>query len=804
MDKKLYDLMNWPDIEGIVYSDLTNPKSLLGQHVTKHGLLIQAYYPGAVKASVKVRGTKVVHEMEMADEEGYFAVLLPEKKKIDYTLEFVLADESSIEVEDLYNYPSLIPTKELKAFKAGNSHEIYKYLGAHITEVNGVKGVLFAVWAPNAMRVSVVGDFNNWDGRVHQMELLEDYGVFELFIPGVKEGAIYKYEIRMKGNALVLKADPYGFRMELRPDTASIVYDENKFSWSDSKWIQNREEDKFKKKPFAIYEIHPGSFRKPEDKEFYNFRELAPMVIKHVKEMNFTHVELMPVMEHPLDASWGYQVMGYYAPTARYGTPDDFKYFVNELHKAGIGVILDWVPAHFPKDEAGLANFDGTCLYEHMDKRKGEHPEWGTLVYNYARPEVASFLMSNAIFWAKEYHADGIRMDAVASMLYLDYGRKAGEWEPNMYGGHENLEAVEFLKKTNAAFKKNCGSSMLIAEESTAWPKVTGDIKDDSLGFDYKWNMGWMNDFVDFMSCDPLFRKGRYDELTFSMIYAYSEDFVLILSHDEVVHGKCSMLNKMPGATKAEKMDNLRAAYTFMYTHPGKKLMFMGQEFGMENEWWEARQIDWELLENEQHKQLMEFVKDLNKLYIKEPALHELDFNPDGFQWINNISANECIVVYVRKATNGDELVVVGNFTPVERKNYKIGVPHMGKYKEIFNSNDVKYGGNGNVNKRVIASKKDECDGREDSIRLLVPAMGVSILRYTPADAEPKKETSKKEVAKKEATKKTEPKKEVAKKTEPKKSVAKKEEVKKEEPKKTESKKTTTKKSSAKTTAKKK
>lgn len=761
MEKKLYDLMDWPNIEGIVYSDLTHPKSLLGQRITKHGLLIQAYYPAAIKATVKVKGTGVLYEMEMADEEGYFAVLISDKKKLDYTLVYEFSDGKVIETEDIYNYPSLIPTKELKAFSAGNNVEIYKYLGAHLTEVNGVKGVLFAVWAPYAIRVSVVGDFNNWDGRVHQMEMIDDYGVFELFIPGVTEGAIYKYEIRKKGNALVLKADPYGFRTELRPDTASIVYNPDKFRWTDSKWIDSREENKYKKQPFSIYEIHPGSFKAAGDgSAFINFRELAPLVIDHVKKMGFTHVELMPVMEHPLDASWGYQVTGYYAPTARYGTPDDFKYFMNELHNAGIGVILDWVPAHFPKDEAGLARFDGTCLYEHMDKRKGEHPEWGTLIYNYSRPEVANFLMANAIFWAKEYHADGIRMDAVASMLYLDYGKKQGEWEPNMYGGHENLEAVDFLKKLNTAFKKNCGATMLIAEESTAWPKVTGDIKDDSLGFDYKWNMGWMNDFLDFMSCDPLFRKGRYDKLTFSMIYAYSEDFILILSHDEVVHGKCSMLNKMPGATKADKMNNLRAAYTFMYTHPGKKLMFMGQEFGMENEWWEAREIDWELTQNPENQQLMEFVKDLNKLYTKEPALYEQDFTPDGFEWINNISANECIVVYVRKASNGDELLVVANFTPVERAGYKIGVPHMGKYKEIFNSNDVKYGGDGKVNKRVIASKKDECDGRENSIKLTVPAMGVSVLRYTEADTEPKKVAPKKTTSKKAPAKKTtEPKK---------------------------------------------
>ena len=455
---------------------------------------------------------------------------------------------------------------------------------------------------------------------------------------------------------------------ELRPSNASVVYDIKNYRWNDDEWMAKRDADKDKKKPVSIYEMHVGSFKTPDDgREFYNYRELAPLVIDYVRKMQYTHIELMPIMEYPFDGSWGYQVTGYYAPTARYGTPDDFKFFMDEMHKAGIGVILDWVPAHFPKDAFGLARFDGTCLYEHLDPRQGEHPEWGTLIYNYGRPEVIDFLISNAIFWAKEYHADGIRMDAVASMLYLDYGKRNGEWIPNMYGGNENLEAVELLKRLSDEFSKKAPDVWLVAEESTAWPKVTGATADGGLGFDYKWNMGWMNDFLDFMSCDPLFRKGRYNELTFSMVYAYSEDFILVLSHDEVVHGKCSMLNKMPGADKAEKMNNLRAAYGFMFTHPGKKLLFMGQDFGMENEWWEARQIDWELTELSENTALMNYVRDLNKLYRNEPALYELDFDPEGFEWINNISANECIVAFARKASDGSELIVVANFTPVER-----------------------------------------------------------------------------------------------------------------------------------------
>lgn len=742
MNKKLYELMNWPEIEGIVYSDEAHPKRLLGCHAVKGGQLIQSFHPGAVKAYVVERdGSR--HKMEQVDEEGFFAVLLPGKNPVDYTLLYEFEDKSVFETEDIYNYPSMLDEKQLKAFTAGNNGRAYEMLGAHIVKVGNVKGVLFAVWAPYALRVSVVGDFNGWDGRKHQMELNDASGVYELFIPGIEEGAIYKYELRIKGGAVVLKADPYAFAAQLRPDTASVVYNPKAYKWNDKNWMQERDKDKYKKKPVSVYELHAGSFRTPDDgREFLNYRELAPALTDYVKKMGYTHVELMPVMEHPFDGSWGYQVTGYYAPTARYGTPDDFKYFMDEMHKAEIGVILDWVPAHFPKDAFGLARFDGTCLYEHFDKRQGEHPDWGTLIYNFGRPEVADFLISNAVFWAKEYHADGIRMDAVASMLYLDYGKRDGEWVANMYGGNENLEAVDFLKKLSRTFDKQCQNSMLIAEESTAWPQVTGDVSEGSLGFDYKWNMGWMNDFLDFMSCDPLFRKGRYNELTFSMIYAYSEDFILTISHDEVVHGKCSMLNKMPGATKKEKLANLRAAYGFMFTHPGKKLLFMGQDFGMENEWWEARQIDWELTNLEENRQLMDYVADLNRLYRTELALHELDYMPEGFEWINNISADECIVVYVRKTSDKDMLLVVANFTPVQRDKYKVGVPHMGKYKEIFNSEDEKYGGSGAVNKRVIPSKKDECDGREDSIRLTVPPMGVTILRYTEADTTPKKRTS--------------------------------------------------------------
>jgi 1,4-alpha-glucan branching enzyme len=512
-----------------------------------------------------------------------------------------------------------------------------------------------------------------------------------------------------------------------------VVFDISKFKWTDSKWLKERDKTDTTKTPASIYELHLGSFKKPEDgREFYNYRELAPMVIDYVKQMHFTHIELMPITEHPLDASWGYQVTGYYAPTSRYGTPLDFKYFINELHNAGIGVILDWVPAHFPRDTFGLCGFDGTCLYEHYDPRQNSHPDWGTLVYNYARPEVKNFLIGSALFWAEEYHVDGIRSDAVASMLYLDYGRKDGEWVPNIYGGKENLDAVEFLKHMNSIFKKLNLSTLLIAEESTAWPKVTGVVEDGSLGFDYKWNMGWMNDFLDFMRKDPLFRKGSYGELTFSMIYNYSENFILVFSHDEVVHGKASMLYKMPGDTIKEKFANLRAAYGFMFTHPGKKLLFMGQDFGQTKEWSESEEIMWELLEDEDHKQMQRYVRDLNTLYQSEPALYTLDYSTDGFKWINCISANETIVVFRRISDKNEELIVVANFTPVSRANYKIGVPYPGKYKEIFNSDRAVYGGSDFVNPRLKMAKKDECDGLENSIRIKVPPLGITVFRYIP------------------------------------------------------------------------
>ncbi len=612
--------------------------------------------------------------------------------------------------------------------------------------INGVSGVYFSVWAPCALRVSVVGDFNLWDGRRHQMRRIGegDGSVFELFIPGLTTGLIYKYEVKTKAGLPMLKADPYGNYAQLRPDNASVVWDINQYQWNDKAWMDKRARTNTKDKPFNIYEVHLGSWMRKETakdeagedivgSEFYNYREIAPRLADYVQDMGYTHVELMPVMEHPLDASWGYQVTGYYAPTSRYGTPDDFMYFMDYMHGRGIGIILDWVPAHFPRDAYGMANFDGTCVYEHMDPRKGSHPHWGTLIYNYGRPGVSNFLIANALFWAEKYHADAIRMDAVASMLYLDYGKNDGEWVANIYGGNENLEAVEFLKHLNSVFKGRRDGAVIIAEESTAWPMVTGNAKEGGLGFDYKWNMGWMNDFTNYMRCDPYFRKNNYGELVFSMLYAYSEDFVLVFSHDEVVHGKGSMIGKMPGATLETKAENLRTAYAFMMGHPGKKLLFMGQEYAQVSEWNEGASLEWGLLEQPVHKNMQDYVRTLNKLYLEHPALYEMDYDPEGFEWINCSYQNESMVMFIRRSKKaGETLLFICNFDNIEHEKFRVGVPFEGKYKEIFNTDAKEFGGSGRVNGRMKSSKKIEWDEKEDSIEVNIPPMSVSIFTCTP------------------------------------------------------------------------
>ena len=724
--------MDWPEIEAVVYSEEYAPREILGPHVTGDGVLVQCFFPGADKVTVKTTKDGREYPMSKEDDAGYFAVLLSGRKIPEYTY-LVEQEGEQIECYDAYAFPCQITLEEEQKFINGICYDIYEKLGAHPMTVNGVDGVYFAVWAPNAARVSVVGDFNHWDGRVYQMQRLSVSGIYELFIPQIPVGSLYKYELKLKDGLTYLKADPYANQAELRPATASVVADLTKYIWKDQTWMKERKKIQTEDAPMFVYEMHLASWRKPEDgREFYNYRELAPMIVAYVKEMGYTHVELMPVMEHPFDASWGYQVTGYYAPTSRYGSPEDFMYFVDTLHQAGIGVILDWVPAHFPRDTFGLANFDGTCLYEHLDPRQGYHPHWGTLIYNYGRPQVKNFLIANALFWTEKFHADGIRFDAVASMLYLDYGKNDGEWVANIYGGNENLDAVELLKHLNSIFKKKHPDALLIAEESTAWPRVTGSVDtEEGLGFDYKWNMGWMNDFIGYMSNDPYFRGAHHNELTFSMVYAYSERFMLSLSHDEVVHQKGSLLEKMPG-TEDKKFANLRAAYGFFMAHPGKKLLFMGQEYGQVHEWAENKALDWEDLEKPAHRQMQNYMKALIQLYKTHPALWKLDYDSDGFEWINCVEWEKSMVTFLRKSKKQeDTLVVICNFSDVTYEEELVGVPYAGKYKEILNSDAKEYGGTGVVNPRVKIAKKEETDDRPYTIKVKVAPLSVAIYSFT-------------------------------------------------------------------------
>ncbi len=613
-------------------------------------------------------------------------------------------------------------------FGQGTHYDIYRKLGAHPSVEGEEEGIYFAVWAPNARSVSVIGDFNNWDEQADPMVKAGPIGVYETFVPGAKIGQLYKfYIVGMHGEQLY-KADPYGNEAEKRPGTASRITDIRDYKWKDTTWMKNRQKFDETKDAMSIYEVHPGSWMKhpytEENEEgFYNYREFAVKLAAYVKEMGYTHVELMGIAEHPFDGSWGYQVTGYYAPTSRYGTPQDFKYMVDYLHRQKIGVILDWVPAHFPKDSHGLANFDGTAVYEHEDPRQGEHPDWGTKIYNYGRPEVKNFLIANALFWIEECHVDGLRVDAVASMLYLDYGKSDGQWVANKYGGNQNLEAIEFFKHLNTVVLGRNHGTVMIAEESTAWPKVTGKAEDDGLGFSLKWNMGWMNDFLEYMKLDPYFRKDNHNKMTFSMTYAYSEKYILVISHDEVVHLKKSMLEKMPGDMD-DKFKNLKAAYTFMFCHPGKKLLFMGQEFGQLREWSEERELDWFLLGEEKHRDLKDFVQGLLKMYRKYPALYAMDTDPSGFEWINADDGYRSIYSFVRKSPTGrNNLLVVCNFTPVERPDYRVGVPKKKQYTLVMDEN-------GMTGKKVFKAEKKDCDNRPFSFAYPLPAYGIAIFQY--------------------------------------------------------------------------
>ena len=658
--------------------------------------------------------------MELADEAGFYAVLIPRKTVTDYTLLVTYDNGTEEEIHDPYSFGPQFTEDELKKFGAGIYYDIYEKMGAHPMTIDGVEGVYFAVWAPCAMRVSVVGDFNLWDGRRHQMRKVGegDASVFELFIPGLKAGCLYKYEIKTRAGLPMMKADPYGNYAELRPNNASIVWDINNYQWKDKKWMDKRAASDTKDKPFNIYEVHLGSWMRKEiakdengediiGSEFYNYRELAVKLAEYVKDMGYTHVELMPVMEHPLDESWGYQVTGYYAPTSRYGTPDDFMYFMNYMHEQGIGVILDWVPAHFPRDAHGLACFDGSCVYEHQDPRQGAHPHWGTLIYNYGRPGVSNFLIANAMFWADRYHADGIRFDAVASMLYLDYGRNPGEWTPNIYGTNENLDALEFLKHLNSVIKERNPGLLLVAQENGLWPELTDSVVNDHLGFDYKWSGGWTKDLLEYLSKDPIERKNYHDQLTMSMLYAYCEHYILTLGSRDVGTLK-DFADKLPGSEE-QKNAQIREAYAYMMLHPGCKMMAPDKDMP---------------------KELEVFVKDLNNMYLAHPALYQLDDEYDGFEWVQLMKYEENVIAFMRKTEKPEETVLaVCNFAAIPYENYNVGVPFAGKYKEIFNSDDVNYWGSGVKNEGLLTTEEGEWNNKPRSIKVTLPPLSTIVLK---------------------------------------------------------------------------
>lgn len=722
--------INKDELRTIIESDHRDPHHFLGQHTLADGsAYINVYQPYAKCIKVINIDTNENLNMEEIDDSGVYTIKLvaPIKYKISYE-----NYEGFIwEGYDPYSFGPVISDLDLYLFNSGTHYEIYNKLGAHVITHEGVDGVHFAVWAPNAKRVSLIGDFCGWDGRILQMRAIGSSGIFELFVPELKENERYKFEIKSQEGRIIEKSDPYAFYSELRPNTASIVWDINRFTWGDNEFIDAKKDKNELNQPVSIYEVHLGSWKRNDTETgFINYRELAHELVDYVTELGYTHIELMPVSEHPFDGSWGYQVTGYYAPTSRFGTPDDFMYFVDYCHKNNIGIILDWVPAHFPKDAHGLIKFDGTALYEHADARQGEHPHWGTLIYNYGRNEVKNFLIANALYWLEKFHIDGLRVDAVASMLYLDYGKESGEWIPNPHGGRENTDAVEFFKHLNSILYKRNPGTLMIAEESTAWPGVSRPTNTGGLGFGLKWNMGWMNDFLRYVSKEAIHKKFHHNDLTFSLVYAFTENFVLVLSHDEVVHGKGSMIDKMPG-DYWQKFANLRTTYGFMYGHPGKKLLFMGCEFAQFDEWAEDKSLDWNLLEFDKHQEMKQYVSDLNKFYKKESALWDFDFEGRGFEWINCTDADESIVSFVRKGKEeNNQLIVVSNFTPVPRTIHRLGVPKKGKYVEIFNSDAIIYGGSGVLNEGTIYSDDIKWDGKEQSIEIKIPPLGTCFIKY--------------------------------------------------------------------------
>ncbi len=720
------------EIEKIVHSAHHDPFEVLGAHkvrsVGKEAVAVRAFLPEAIEASVLRAGTQQTYPMKKLHPDGFFEALAKDVSEIfSYRLRIIRHDGSKQEILDPYSFLPILTDYDLYLMGEGTHYKKYEKLGAHPMVVDGAPGVLFAVWAPNALRISVTGDFNSWDGRRHPMRVRGSSGIWELFIPGLGQGTLYKFEVKSKHKGfLAEKADPYAFYSELRPKTASVVWDINRYDWCDEAWMGRRSEKNLFEAPLSIYEVHLGSWRRVTDDghRWLTYRELAHALVPYAKEMGYTHIQLLPVSEHPFDESWGYQTTGYYACTSRYGTPEDFMYFVDQCHQREIGVIMDWVPAHFPKDAHGLAYFDGTALYEYGDPQKGEHRDWGTLIFNYGRNEVSNFLIANALFWLDKYHMDGLRVDAVASMLYLDYSREPGEWSPNQFGGNENLEAVAFIKRFNEVVHGVCPGVLTIAEESTAWPMVSRPTYVGGLGFDMKWNMGWMHDILEYFSNDPIFRKYHQNNLTFALLYAFTENFILPLSHDEVVHGKRSLADKMPGDLW-QKFATLRLLYSYMYAQPGKKLLFMGGEFGQWSEWYSQTSLDWHLLEYEPHRGLQLFVRNLNELYREEPSLHEVDFTNQGFEWIDFGDFDNCVVSFIRKAKNkGDFTLFVFNFTPVPRDDYRVGVPRQGSYKEILNSDAAIFWGSNVGNYGEVIAEDVWWHGRPYSIRLRLPPLG--------------------------------------------------------------------------------
>jgi len=718
-------------IQSIVDGGIRDPFAVLGPHEVDGGVAVRTFLPDAVEMKVVWNETAV--PMHRIHPDGLYEVTLPNTSlPITYRLEAKLNTGSTFSYEDPYRFGPMLAELDEYLHGEGTHQHIYEFLGAHLAEAEGISGVVFRVWAPSAHRVSVVGSFNNWDGRRHPMRLHPASGIWEIFIPGLQAGDLYKYEIKTNyKNYMVTKSDPVGFYAELRPNTASIVWDIDKYQWHDDDWMAKRAHHNSHQSPISIYEVHLGSWRLKNGWEWLTYEELAKELVAYVKEMGYTHIELLPIAEHPFDGSWGYQVTGYFAPTSRFGTPDQFMAFVDTCHQNGIGVILDWVPAHFPTDQHGLGFFDGTHLYEHEDPRKGAHPDWGTLIFNYGRNEVRQFLISNAIYWLDKFHIDGLRVDAVASMLYLDFSRKPGEWVPNRYGGRENIEAIDFLRKFNTAVHENYPHVLTIAEESTAWPGVTKPTTENGLGFDLKWNMGWMHDTLQYMSNDPIYRSYHQGTLTFSLLYAFSEKFLLPFSHDEVVHLKKSMLDKMPGDVW-QKFANLRLLYGYQWAHPGKKLLFMGGEFGQWQEWSEARSLDWYLLDqDEKHKGLQQFMRELNQLYQRESALFAEDNSWEGFTWLDFRDHQRSLLAFARhNPQTGDMIIAACNFTPVVRHDYRLGVPKAGIYHEVLNSDAHRFGGSNVINENPMESMPTPWHDQAQSIVLTLPPLGVTFLKF--------------------------------------------------------------------------